>query len=87
MVGILVSYWDGLFSGAMLVSRRLIENTPQKMARELGRFWEMSFLFNLTLFVPGFYRSMAIFGSSFPKENHISPPCVKILRNGVFFSV
>ena len=40
MVGILLSYWDGLFSGAMLVSGRVIPKTAF-----LGHFGEIPLLF------------------------------------------
>ena len=35
MVGILISFWDGLFSGAMLVSGSVC------LACEIGRFWSL----------------------------------------------
>ena len=37
MVGILLSYWGGLFSGAMLVSGRLISETLADISINVGR--------------------------------------------------
>ena len=50
MVGILVSSWDGLFSGAMLVLGRVHPGKLTAGGPKNGGGWKMTFLFNWVIF-------------------------------------